>query len=287
MEKVKLIALDMDGTLFNSKGEISPKDRETLKRATDAGVAVAVATGRAYSELPIELLYEVGVRYAITGNGSGIYRLPDQECVFSDCMDNELVCRIIGELKQLDIYYDVYVEGLVYAPNSVRSVIRKMGMPESLHKHMETTRIFVDDLEDYLKGCGKQVEKTTLNFAYLEDGTCLGRAESAEILDRYPQVDYLCGGFHNWEFTKAGVSKGTGLRILAERLGVPMELTMACGDSDNDLAMLEAAKVAVAMENAKESVKKAATFITLSNEESGVAYAVEKFALNENNPVEK
>lgn len=277
MEKVKLIALDMDGTLFNNQGEISQKDREILKKATESGVAVAVATGRAYSELPIEMLYEVGIHYAITGNGSAVYRLPNKECVFSDCLDNDVVCDIIRELKELDIYYDIYVEGLVYCPKSVCHNIRKMDMPESLHEHIERTRIVVDDLEDYIRSCGKQVEKTTLNFAYLEDGTCLGKAESAAILDRYPQVEYLSGGFHNWEFTRAGVNKGTGLRFLAERLGVPMELTLACGDSENDLSMLKAAHVAVAMENAKPAVKEAATFITLSNEESGVAYAVEKF----------
>lgn len=277
MEKVRLIALDMDGTLFNNQGEISPKDRETLKKATESGVAVAVATGRAYSELPIEMFYDVGIHYAITGNGSAVYRLPNKECVFSDCLDNDVVCDIIRELKELDIYYDIYVEGLVYCPKSVCHNIRKMDMPESLHEHIERTRIVVDDLEEYIRSCGKQVEKTTLNFAYLEDGTCLGKAESAAILDRYPQVEYLSGGFHNWEFTRAGVNKGTGLRFLAERLGVPMELTMACGDSENDLSMLKAAHVAVAMENAKPAVKEAATFITLSNEESGVAYAVEKF----------
>ena len=163
MERVKLIALDMDGTLFNSQNEISEKDKETLKRATEAGVAVAVATGRAYVELPIEMLYEAGIRYAITGNGSAVYRLPDKECILSDCLDNEVVCTIIRELKQLDIYYDIYVDGLVYCPRSVCHNIRKMDMPESLHEHIEKTRIVVDDLEDYIKSCGKSVEKTTLN----------------------------------------------------------------------------------------------------------------------------
>lgn len=281
MERVKLIALDMDGTLFNSQNEISEKDKETLKRATEAGVAVAVATGRAYVELPIEMLYEAGIRYAITGNGSAVYRLPDKECILSDCLDNEVVCTIIRELKQLDIYYDIYVDGLVYCPKSVCHNIRKMDMPESLHEHIERTRIVVDDLEDYIRNCGKSVEKTTLNFAYLEDGTCLGKAESAAILDRYPQVEYLSGGFHNWEFTRAGVNKGTGLRFLAERLGVPMNLTMACGDSENDLSMLRAAQVAVAMENAKPAVKEESNYITLSNNESGVAHAIEHFVFGE------
>ena len=281
MGQVKLIALDMDGTLFNSQSEISEENINTLKRATKAGVAIAVATGRAYAELPIEMLYEVGIRYAITGNGSAVYRLPDKECVFSDCLDNEVVCKIIRELKQLDIYYDIYVDGLVYCPKSVCHNIRKMDMPESLHEHIERTRIVVDDLEDYIRSCGKPVEKTTLNFAYLENGTCLGKAESAAILDRYPQVEYLSGGFHNWEFTRAGVNKGTGLRFLAEKIGVPMEFTMACGDSENDLSMLMAAHIAVAMENAKPAVKEVSNYMTLSNDESGVAHAIRHFVFNE------
>ena len=281
MKRVKLIALDMDGTLFDSQGVITEKNIETLKRATASGVAVAVATGRAYAELPVEMLYEAGIHYAITGNGSGIYRLPNKECIFADCLDTEVVLNIIRELEQLDIYYDVYIDGLVYCPKSVCHNIRKMDMPEAIHEHIERTRIVVDDLEDYIRSCGKSVEKTTLNFAHLEDGTYLGKAESAAILDRYPQVEYLTGGYHNWEFTRAGVNKGTGIRFLAEKIGVPMEFTMACGDSENDLSMLKAVQVAVAMENASDAIKKEADYITGSNDESGVAYAIEHFVFEE------
>ena len=281
MSKVKLIALDMDGTLFNNQGEISKKDRETLKRATEAGVAVAVATGRAYSELPIGMLYEIGVHYAITGNGSAVYKLPNQECVLSDCLDSEVLYDILEELKKLDVYYDVYIEGLVYCPRNVCHNIRKMDMPQALHEHIEKTRIVVDDLTEFLKSFGKKVEKATVNFALLEDGTYLGREATSAILERYPQVQYLCGGYHNWEFTKAGVTKGTGLHFLAERIGVDMTETMACGDSENDLYMLKEANFAVAMGNATEQIKGICNFITLSNEESGVAYAVEKLVFEE------
>ena len=280
MGKIKLIALDMDGTLFNSQGEISDIDRETLKKATAAGVAVAVATGRAYAELPVDMLYDIGVRYAITGNGSGVYRLPNKECVFSDCLDNEVLYDILEELQTLDIYYDVYIEGLVYCPKSVCHNIRKMDMPEAIHEHVERTRIVVDDLVEYIKGCGKQVEKATINFALLEDGTLLGRQESAEILDHYPQVQYLSGGYHNWEFTRTGVTKGTGIKFLAEKIGVSMEETMACGDSQNDLAMLKVVHTAVAMGNAVDEVKEICHFISRSNDESGVSYAVEQLVLN-------
>lgn len=277
MSEVKLIALDMDGTLFNSKGEISQKDKEIIRKATEAGVAVAVATGRAYVDLPIDLLCEIGVRYAITGNGSAVYKMPTMECVFSDCMDKELVCEILEEIRKLDIYYDVYIDGRVYRPESVTHIIRKMDMPASVYELVERTRIVVDDLVEYMKETDGQVEKATLNFALLEDGTLLDRDKTTEILERYPQIEYLSGGFHNWEFTKAGVNKGSGLKFLAERIGVAMDETMACGDSQNDFSMLEAAQTAVAMANATEQIKAAADFITLSNEESGVGYAIEKF----------
>lgn len=282
MSQIKLIALDMDGTLFNNQGEISEKDRETLKRATEAGVAVAVATGRAYTELPIEMLYDIGVRYAVTGNGSGVYRLPDKECVFSDCLDNEVVYEILEELNKLDVYYDIYVEGLVYCPKSVCHNIRKMDMTEALYEHIERTRIIVDDAAGFLKECGKKAEKVTINFALQEDGSYLDREAAAKILDCYPQVQYLCGGYHNWEFTRAGVTKGSGLHFLAQKIGVDMKETMACGDSENDLYMLKEAHVAVAMGNATKQIKEIADFVTLTNEESGVSYAVEKLVLAEN-----
>ena len=83
------------------------------------------------------------------------------------------------------------------------------------------------------------------------------------------------------KFTKAGVTKGTGLHFLAERIGVDMTETMACGDSENDLYMLKEANFAVAMGNATEQIKGICNFITLSNEESGVAYAVEKLVFEE------
>ena len=276
MSDIKLIALDLDGTLFDKKGQIAFKDRETLKKATDAGAAVAIATGRAYCELPIEMLHEVGVHYAITGNGSAVYKLPEKECVFDDCLDHEVLYSILEEFKSLDIYYDVYIEGQAYCPKIAVPNIRRMDMPTAIHEHIERTRIVVDDLTEYIKSVGKQVEKATANFALLDDGTYLDRDATAAVLERYPQVQYLCGGYHNWEFTKAGVTKGTGLRFLAERLGIEMNQTMACGDSENDFYMLKEAHYAVAMGNATEQIKSICNFITLSNEDCGVAYAIEK-----------
>lgn len=278
MKNIRLIALDLDGTLLNHVGVIEKEEEEALKRATEAGIAVAVVTGRAYSELPTDRLYDAGVRYAITGNGSGVYRLAKKECIFEDCLDTEVVCEILKKLDRLHVYFDAYVEGLVYSQKSVCPIVRKMDMPEALHEHIERTRILVDDLAEYVRTSRKQVEKVTINFAY-ENGVYVDRDATARLLDQYPQVQYLCGGYHNLEFTRAGVTKGSGLRFLAERLGVPMDQTMACGDSENDLYMLQEAQLAIAMGNASEEVKAIADDVTLSNVEHGVAAAIEKWVL--------
>ncbi|MGN0334289.1 MAG: Cof-type HAD-IIB family hydrolase [Lachnospiraceae bacterium] len=278
-QDIQLIALDMDGTLFNNRGVISERDQRIIRKASESGVAVAVATGRACSELPLSLLSDVGIHYAITGNGGAIYRIPEKQCLFSECMDTEFLCEVIEKLLKLDVYFDIYVDGLVYCPSKVLPMIRRMDMPEAIHEQIFDTRIPIDDLVGWVKEHQAKAEKVTVNFALLEAGTYLDREATAELLDSYPQINYLCGGYHNLEFTLAGVTKGKGLHFLAESLGIAMEKTMACGDSENDLAMLREAQIAVAMANAMEEVKKMADFVTLSNEENGVSYAIEKLIL--------
>ena len=92
-------------------------------------------------------------------------------------------------------------------------------------------------------------------------------------LAAHPEITYVCGGNHNWEFNRAGVDKGSGLSRLMELMNVPLSTSMACGDSENDLALFRTAGVSVAMANAPEGVKRAADFITRSNQEGGVALA--------------
>ncbi len=276
---VRLIALDLDGTLFNEQGVVSQKDQEVLRRAAKEGIAIAIATGRAYSELPVEMFSDMGIHYAITGNGGGIYRMPKKECLASTCIETEILCEVLEKIQQLEVYLDIYVDGVAYCDKKAVPIIYRMDMPPAIHDFIAQSRVVVEDLVSFVKENQAKAEKVTVNFAMLEDGSFLGRDETARILDSYPQFSYLCGGYHNWEFTVAGIDKGEGLRFLANVLGISMEHTMACGDSANDLAMMKSAKVAVAMQNAIESIKKEADFITFSNKESGVGYVIEKIVL--------
>lgn len=150
-------------------------------------------------------------------------------------------------------------------------------MPTSIRDYIKSTRTFTDDLASYIKEHRLPVQKTIVNFYPCPDKTFLHREDVGALLATYPDITFLSGGYHNLEFTKKGTSKGTGMLYLCERLGIAPKETMAIGDTQNDLDILQTAAIGVAMGNARAEVKKASDFITLTNEEDGVAYALEHF----------
>ena len=97
-QPVSLIALDMDGTLFNGQSEISKEDQDTIREASSRGIHVAISTGRPYAGLPVTLLSGLGVSYAITSNGAAVYHLSDRLCIHESAMEPALVCPIIEEV---------------------------------------------------------------------------------------------------------------------------------------------------------------------------------------------
>lgn len=278
-KKIKLIALDMDGTLFDNHSQITPENQKAIKAATDAGVHVAISTGRAYVGLPVELLCELGVHYAITSNAAAIYRLPQKECLYTSCMKAETVCPIIRKLQTKDVHFDAFIDGNCYGQHSLQPLIDRLQMPDSIKHYIKTSRSLTDDLADFISSQELEVQKMIVNFYSDKNGIFVDRDAVAAILSEYPQITYLSGGYHNLEFTKAGTTKAKGLQFLADLFGITMEETMACGDTQNDMDMISAAGIGVAMANAKDDVKKMADYVTLSNEESGVAHAIKKFVL--------
>lgn len=277
-EKIKLVALDMDGTLFNDKLEITEENQRMIRAAVEAGVHVVISTGRPYVGLPIDDFVKLGIRYAITANGGGIYHLPEKECVFSSCMPPQVIAPIIRYLQTKDIQYDAFINGNRYRePNRQHLVERMTQFPVATRTFVKNNAIFADDLAAFIEERSLDVEKMTINFYPLADGTYKDRDDVWNYLSSNPQVTALSGGYMNIEYTMSGTTKAMGLRFLADLLDVPMECTMACGDTANDADIMQAAAIGVAMGNAGNEIKAIADFVTKSNNDSGVAYAIEKF----------
>lgn len=279
MRQIKLVALDLDGTLFNHKSQITPKTVTAIQKALHAGVHVVISTGRPAVGIPMEEIQKTDIRYAITTNGSGIYQLNPRECIYENSMDKEIVLPIIDFLMTKDIHMDAFIHGGAYSPTKCREVAYKLDMPEALRHYIVDTRIRKDDLAGFIREENLTVQKMTLNFYPLLDGTLKDREEVKAFLLANPNIQCVSGGYNNLEFTKAGVTKGLGLFALAKHLGISMEETMAIGDTENDISILEAAGLGVAMENATEEVKAVADIVTGSNENDGVAEAINQYVL--------
>lgn len=276
MNAVKLIALDLDGTLFNSQSQISAHNIDTIKKANEAGATVVISTGRPYNGLPFEQLKGSGIRFAITTNGSAIYEIESGKCLFEEAMDEEIILPILDFLLTKDIHMDAFIGGKGYTPVQCVAAGQKLANPPALKHYILNTRVRVDNLPLFIHENQLKVQKMTLNF-YPEGDIFKDREEVRKYLESNPAVTTVSGGYNNLEFTRADVNKGVGLQKMAQLLDIPVAQTMAVGDTENDLAIIRAAGVGVAMGNATAAVKSAADYITTSNDEDGVATAIAHF----------
>ena len=277
MKDIKLIALDLDGTLFNREGIITQASKAELNRAAAQGVKIVISTGRPFNGLPFEQIKDTAIEYALTTNGASVYKIEGKECLYEDGMNVETILPILDWILEREIHIDIYMDGVGFTPVRCRENIGRLAVPESLRKYMIETRTTVEDLKRYVSDCGKKIQKINLNFYPQPDGTLGYRDETIRFLKSLSAIEVVCGGFNNFEISKAGVTKSTGLDALTKHLGVTMEQTMAIGDSENDYSMINAAGLGVAMGNASDDIKAIADYITTSNEEDGVGEAIKKF----------
>lgn len=283
-KEIRMIGLDLDGTVLNDKKEISLRNQKAIREAIKKGVIVLPATGRPLIGIPEEILQFEGIRYAVSANGAVIYDLAEKKKLHEDCMDVETVLSILGRLQKTEIMADVFIDGIGYVEREdfVRNI--QYAASEPVREYLIKTRVAVDNLPQFVAQKAQQVQKMTVNFRVMKDGSLFGKSEVLEILEPYSQLAVVSGMATNLEITKRTATKGNGLLKLGRMLGIERENIMACGDSGNDREMLKTVGFGVAMANATADVLEVADFVTGTNEEDGVAYAIERFVL-ENSPV--
>ena len=244
----------------------------TTAAAAARGVEIVPATGRTAAGLPAELLALPGVRYAITSNGARMMDLAAGRAVRELYLPREKALAAFDILARYDCVTDLFQDGKGYTTEANRAAAYRF-VPENLRDYVLRTRTVLPDLREFIAAQERGIEKLTIFFL-----------EEAERQKAWAEVaalgvDVVSSLPLNMEINAAGVDKGAGLLALAEQLGLPAGALMACGDGGNDTAMIQAAGLGVAMANAFPEVKAAAKFVTASNNEDGVALAVEKFVL--------
>ena len=268
---IRLIAVDLDGTVLNDRKQLTPRTAAALTEAAARGVEIVPATGRTAAGLPADLLALPGVRYAITSNGARTADLASGRAIRNYLpLDKALAAFDI--LARYDCMADLFQDGKGYTTAANRAAAYRF-VPDNLRDYVLNTRTILPDLRAFIASQERGIEKLTIFF--------LDEAERQRAWAEVAAlgVDVVSSLPLNMEINAAGVNKGAGLLALAEQLGLPASALMACGDGGNDTAMVAAAGLGVAMANAFPEVKAAARYVTASNNEDGVARAVETFVL--------
>ena len=269
MEPLKLLALDMDGTLLDSKKQISPRTLAVLRGLSDAGVIIAAATGRCLAEMRDYLGQLSFVRWGVLDSGAMICDFKRSETLRLRPMPLEDTLACLSQCGREDA-----MPHLLCVRESVVRESQVHRLAEYNHADhqaaFERICLRVEDMEAYIRSHSDEILKVCM---YHRDTESRGR--SLEAL-KGTGMALTFSGRTSLEAVAPGVDKGYGLKTLASLLGLKTSECAAVGDDDNDLAMFGAAGLSAAMGNAPERVRKAADMTVADNDHDGAAEAAER-----------
>lgn len=273
-KQIRLIALDLDGTLLDDQKRLSENNIQALAECARQGIQVVPATGRPADGIPKELRSIPGVRYAITTNGGAVVDLGTGKRLSQCVLSNEQALRILDIVRQYHVMYDPYVQGRGITQSSFFDHMEEFGISPAVQKLVRATRDVVPDVYQYMVETKNCAEKINIFLADLSDKEIL-----REKLSAIDGLAISSSMYNNLEVNEKAATKGNALLWLADYLGIPREETMAFGDGENDISMLKAAGIGVAMGNASDQVKGVADEVTLTNDRDGVAAAIRAWVL--------
>lgn len=265
--KYKLLVLDLDGTLTNSKKNIPRKTRETLIKAQERGIKIILASGRpTYGVVPLanELRLNEFGGFILSYNGGEVINWQTQEVLSKKILNSEVLPYLYTCAKEFNFPIITYQH---------ENILTEYPDDIYVHKEAFLNKMKIKKVDNFLEAVTFPVAKCMI----------VGESTSLAVLEKKMQkqlktrMEVYRSEPYFLELVPKGIDKAQSLALLLENTGMSREEMMACGDGFNDLSMIKFAGLGVAMANAQDVVKENADFITLSNEEDGVAYAVEKF----------
>ncbi|MEH7011375.1 Cof-type HAD-IIB family hydrolase [Neobacillus niacini] len=264
----KMIVLDLDDTLLRDDLTISPRTKQSLMEAQEAGVKVVLASGRPTSAmLPIagELCLKEYGSFILSFNGGKIIDCQTGDEWFSSTLPIETVHHLYEISRRENVWIHTYVGETIITeePNQYTDI------------EGELTKLEIKVVDSFIDAVTEPVVKVLM----LKEPSILARVEKKLQKEFAESLSIMRSKKFFLEFTEAGVTKGTSLNSLIQQLGISRDEVIAIGDSNNDLSMIQFAGLGVAMGNASEAIKAQADFVTDTNMNDGVAKVVEEFIL--------
>ncbi len=268
---IRLAAFDLDNTLLDSQKGLSERTRRALMRCEAEGIEIVPCTGRILKGFPDCIKEFPGIHYVITLNGGKVEDLINDRVIDEKKLPYGTAVGLMRGIRDFHVMYDCYVDEQGYAESRFLDHLEDYDVPDTLRQMFAVTRKPVPDLIAFLEEMKRPVDKVNFNFNDYDL-----RARVKDELSSRDDIEVSSSFINNLEINAKGATKGQGLLTLAAYLGIDPAQTIGFGDGLNDLSMIKAAGTGVAMANAIDEVKEAADLITLTNDEDGVAVALEE-----------
>ena len=266
----KLIAVDLDGTLVRNDQSISQRTVDTLIRVQEMGVKVAVASGRSTfgtAHVAETLRLDEFGGYVMSYNGGEIYDWGTKSLLHAQTLDENVIPYLYMCAREHGMPIMTYIE---------KEVVSEVDNNEYIQYSVMRNRMTLRKVDDFVKA----VEGAGIVKCIIVGSPTLLPALETKMQER---LKGKAGVFRSepffLEIVPMGIDKGKGLSILLDKIGMKKSEIIAFGDGYNDTSMLQFAGMGIAMGNAAEEIKKAADMVTLSNNDDGVAIALEKLII--------
>lgn len=274
-KQIRLVALDLDGTLLNTEKKITPRTRAALDQIRARGVMMVPVTGRPGKGLPQAVLDLPGLQYAVASNGATIRNVATGEILLEKHLAAADCLAVLEKSASFSMIREAFREGIGYLSQEDYDILCARYESSAMLDYLrETRRVLPGTVAEFLEADGGPVEE----LFFLTDSPQT-KADLQRTLSDLPSIGFADPFPNDLEVIAGDIDKGEAFLYLLSLLGVDPDETLAMGDGGSDLPLLRAAGIGVAMGNAVDHVKAEADFVTTTCDEDGVAAALERFVL--------
>lgn len=267
---IKCIAIDLDRTTLNREGKLSAGNRSALEKAITSGIHIIIASGRAFDTLPKDVLAVPGIVYAVTCNGAAMYHIPTGKCLKRYRLKSKAVEAVMEAVAGADVTYETFSDGIAYAGKEYIENPVRFGAAPQVVDYVKKSRHMQDDIVKFINENKHRLDSVDVIVKNEEQ-----KREVWELVRKATDEVYITTSVpHAVEIADKNAGKKAGLAFFLDLLGIKREEAAAFGDADNDADMLRFAGYGIAMENASETCKEAADFISRHHDEDGLAYGL-------------
>lgn len=288
----KLVAIDLDGTMLNHYGEISERTKETVRRCIEKGVEIVLASGRPIDSIKT-IAEELGIKgYFIAGNGALVYDLQKNEMIYENYIKKEKVLEIIKICEENSIAYNVYTDKVILTTNLKFNVLYYYKENLKKEENKQTNISIVENMYEYVENMKDEKflkiticdQNETIFHSIIKKVKEISDIEVLDISHMSRKIikqgtEEIPVEYFYTEISASNVDKWEAIEFLRKRMGLAKEEVMTIGDNINDKKMIENAGMGIAMKGSTMEILKIARDITETNDNNGVAIALEKYVL--------